>query len=114
MNMHTDTLGQFQITWDQVLGYAKRAWLQHRTGENDWAGTGRYLNVVRMRGDGSGMIGGNATDFPIFRRDISDEQVLKAAVYAVNVLTGRSTSKEEGLYAIKALSECLLSDGNIQ
>ena len=24
-----------------------RAWVQHRTGEDDWAGTQRYLNVVR-------------------------------------------------------------------
>jgi hypothetical protein len=85
-----DSMGQPYIEWAQVPdpapdGY-KRAWIQRKAGEKDWAGTGRYLNVVRIDRSRPG-IGGNPTDFPIFT-DISDEQVLEAFVSAVCAVTG--------------------------
>lgn len=75
------------IQWQhgQAPGY-KRAWIQRRTGEKDWAKTGRYLNVVRTEGPDSGP-SGNATDFPIFC-DLPDEQVLQAFVVATCAITG--------------------------
>ena len=55
-------------THEKVVGQKrsgfKRAWVQHREGEDkDWAGTGRYLNVVRVDEYDKGP-SGNATDFP--------------------------------------------------
>lgn len=87
MKIHTDTKGQLCITWAQAPGAGgeKRAWVQRRTGTDDWAGTERYINVVRVD---NGRPSGNPTDFPIFHRDVSDEQALKAFVYGVNVATG--------------------------
>ena len=63
----------------------QRAWVQHRTGADDWAGTQRYLNVVRCNTKGNPV--GNATDFPIYS-ELSDEQILLAFVHAVNAITG--------------------------
>jgi hypothetical protein len=74
------------ITRDKQGGW-KRAWIQDRSGsDKDWAGTGRYLNVVRVDGPGIGP-GGNATDFPIFC-DLPDEQILEAFVQSVCAITG--------------------------
>ena len=82
--IQTDTRGQPYIQWKQADNYYKRAWIQHRPKDTDWAGTGRYLNVVKSDDRGPS---GNATDFPIYN-DLPDEQVLRAFVYAVNAITG--------------------------
>lgn len=81
-----DRQRQPYIQWAQVSGGYKRAWLQHRVGEKDWAGTGRYINVARCEGSDSGP-SGNATDFPVFN-DLPDHQALIAFVHAVNAVTG--------------------------
>jgi hypothetical protein len=78
------------IAWKQSSGF-KRAWIQKRTGEKDWAGTGRYLNVARtetLRGGPAG----NSTDFPIYTKrppdGLSDWQILEAFVRSVCAITG--------------------------
>jgi hypothetical protein len=85
----TDTKDQPYIEWPQAkhpAGY-KRAWIQRKTDPTkDWAGTGRYLNVVRIDSSRPGS-GGNPTDFPIFS-GLPDEQVLEAFVAAVCAVTG--------------------------
>ena len=85
MEIHSDGKGQPYIEWEQLDGVFKRAWIQTRTGDDDWAGTGRYLNVVRCTAPGR--TGGNPTDFPIFN-DQPSEHVLIAFVPGVNALTG--------------------------
>jgi hypothetical protein len=82
----TDGNGAHYINWETGDGGFKRAWIQHRTGDRDWAGTGRYLNVVRtdtLEGGPSG----NATDFPVYN-ELPDRQVLEAFVAAVSAITG--------------------------
>ena len=89
MEIHTDTLNQRYIEWAQAEGsprFYKRAWIQHKDGEKDWAGTGRYLNVVRIDRERPG-IGGNPTDFPIYC-NLQDDQILEAFVAAVCAVTG--------------------------
>ncbi len=81
-----DTLGQAFIQWQQHREGWKRAWIQTRSGEKDWAETGRYLNVVWAAGEDGGPAG-NATDFPIFC-DLPDEQILEAFVASVCAVTG--------------------------
>ncbi|TCO07531.1 hypothetical protein [Camelimonas lactis] len=79
---------QPKVEW-QVAGAWKLAWIQDRRGtDKDWAGTGRYLNVVRTEGPGCGP-GGNATDFPITSA-LSDRQILTAFVHAVSAVTGQA------------------------
>jgi hypothetical protein len=91
LEVHTDTKGQPYIDWAQggkAKGINKRAWIQHRADpEKDWAGTGRYLSVVRIDSRRKGS-GGNPTDFPVFNKTLSDEQVLEAFVAAVCAITG--------------------------
>ena len=82
-----DGNGSHYITWEHGDGGFKRAWVQHRTGDRDWARTGRYLNVVRTDTLESGP-SGNATDFPIYN-DLPDRQMLEAFVAAVCGITGR-------------------------
>lgn len=87
MQFGVDGKGQPKVVW-QVAGAWKLAWIQDRTGtEKDWAGTGRYLNVVRTEGPNGGP-GGNATDFPI-TSTLSDRQILAAFVHAVSAVTGQ-------------------------
>jgi len=89
MQFGTDGKGQMMVEWEAGKGAYKRAWIQNRSGtDKDWAGTGRYLNVVRTEGYGQGP-GGNATDFPIFNDALSDKQVLTAFVHAVSAITGQ-------------------------
>ncbi len=87
--IHRDGSNQPYIQWEQVAkpGGYKRAWISHRTGDKDWAGTGRYLNVVRAEGPESGPAG-QSTDFPIFDSRLQDEQILEAFVAAVCGVTG--------------------------
>jgi hypothetical protein len=80
-----DGNGHSYIEWSQTQNAWKRAWVQHRSGDNDWADTGRYLNVVRC--SEPGRPGGNATDFPICSK-LSDDQILLAFVHSVNAITG--------------------------
>ena len=87
MEIKHDGKNQPYVEWEQSNG-AKRAWIQYRIGEKDWANTpeGRYLNVVRINSLGEGP-SGNATDFPIFSQ-LSDEQILIAFVTSVSAITG--------------------------
>lgn len=84
MEIKRDTLGQPYIEWDQGQGCYKRAWIQKRD-ETDYAGTGRYLNVVRCNEPGHP--GGNPADFPIYNQ-LPDEQILLSFVYGANAITG--------------------------
>ena len=86
MQIQKDRNGQPYVEWDQGKGAYKRAWIQKRRGDKDWAETGRYLNVVRCNDPGKP--GGNPTDFPIYN-DLPDEQILLAFVYATNAITGK-------------------------
>lgn len=89
IQVQRDSKNQPYIQWQQAdhpAGY-KRAWIQRKADpEKDWAGTVRYLNVVRVDETRPG-IGGNPTDFPIFS-DLPDEQILEAFVAAVCISTG--------------------------
>ena len=76
---------QWQQHRDGMPNATKRAWIQTRQGDGDWAHTGRYLNVVRCKDDGNP--GGNPTDFPIYN-DLPDAQILRAFVTIVNAITG--------------------------
>lgn len=91
MNIHQDTMGQPYVQWRQATSGIKRAWIQRRTDPvKDWAGTGRYLNVVRCTDEGNPAIGdpsGNPTDFPIYS-DSDDAQILLGFVEAVSRVTG--------------------------
>lgn len=89
MRFGMDGKQQTYIEWEIGAGGWKRAWVQDRSQlgpEKDWAGTGRYLNVVRIEAAGGGPAG-NATDFPIFSKQ-SDRQILRAFVFAVTACTG--------------------------
>jgi len=68
-----------------VPGGRKRAWIQRRDGDRDWARTpqGRYLNIVRV----DEAPAGSPADFPIFS-ELPDEQILEAFVAAVCAVTG--------------------------
>jgi hypothetical protein len=87
MRVDMDKQQQPMIEWQMAGVGWKRAWIQDRTGtDKDWAGTGRYLNVVRVESPFTGP-GGNATDFPIWSQ-LSDEQILEAFVQSVCAVTG--------------------------
>ncbi|WP_424947993.1 hypothetical protein [Candidatus Spongiihabitans sp.] len=89
MNIKKDGKGQKYIDWFVGEGGGKRAWIQHREPDKDWANAlnGRYLNVARIDEIDKGPAG-NATDFPIFN-NMPDEQILKAFVFSVSSITGR-------------------------
>lgn len=86
MNIKKDGKGQSYIEWEIGPGGFKRAWIQYREADKDWASTGRYLNVVRVEEYDKGPAG-NATDFPTFS-NLSDEQILTAFVSSVCAITG--------------------------
>jgi hypothetical protein len=87
MHFGTDKKGQPYVEWDIGGGGYKRAWIQNRTGtDKDWAGTGRYLNVVRVDEFDKGPAG-NATDFPV-KSNLPDHQILRAFVVSVSAITG--------------------------
>lgn len=84
---HRDGKGQLYVEWAQAGGRGyKRAWIRHATGDKDWAGTGRYLNVVRVTEPGAGPAG-NSTDFPILS-DLPEAQILVSFVTAVASIAG--------------------------
>lgn len=86
MQIQKDKSGQPYIEWEQIKGIYKRAWIQRKVApDKNWAGTVRYLNVVRC--NSRGHPGGNPTDFPIFN-DLPDEQILEAFVHATSAITG--------------------------
>jgi hypothetical protein len=85
MHFGTDGKGQLYVEWDVGAGGLKRAWIQRREGDKDWANVERYLNVVRIDRLDSGPAG-NATDFPIYS-SLSDKQVLRNFVIAVASVT---------------------------
>ena len=86
MQIQLDGKAQLFIAWEQAPGGYKRAWIQHKKGDADWAKTGRYLNVVRTETLGGGPAG-QAADFPI-DSNLSDEQILVAFVASVCGITG--------------------------
>lgn len=94
MRIHRDGKNQICITWAQAPGAGgeKRAWVQHRTGDDDWAGTGRYINVVRVD---NGRPSGNPTDFPIkLSCIVTDREALIAFVLSTFSATGNAPSSD--------------------
>lgn len=91
MKVKKDGKGQPYLEWEIGPGGFKRAWIQRREADKDWAKTVRYLNVVRVEAFDKGPAG-NATDFPIFS-DLSDEQILNAFVASVCAITGCALSE---------------------
>ena len=88
MKIKFDGQGQPYVQWEQAPGGYKRAWIQRRQGqEKDWAGSGRYINVVRCESL-NGSPAGAPTDFPVFDVRLSDSQVLHAFVHAICAVTG--------------------------
>ncbi len=85
MEVFRDGKNQPYIAWTSSGG-SKRAWIQKRQGDKDWAKTGRYLNVARTE-ELEGGPAGNATDFPIYS-SLSDDQILRAFVETVCAITG--------------------------
>ncbi|MGA2989039.1 MAG: hypothetical protein ABSD88_01095 [Candidatus Korobacteraceae bacterium] len=63
IEIQRDKNNQPFIQWQQFGQGWKRAWIQRRTGDKDWAETVRYINVVQAHG-ATGGPAGNATDFP--------------------------------------------------
>lgn len=83
--VQVDGNGSKYIQWEQPSGGWKRAWIQHRSGERDWAGTGRYLIVARTGGADEGPTQG--PDFPVDSK-LTDEQIIVAFIHAVSAVTG--------------------------
>lgn len=90
MQFGNDGKGQRYVEWEIAPNTLKRAWLQYRSGANDWAGTGRYLNVVRVEAPHSGPKG-QAADFPVYvnQAQMGDDQLLATFVYSVSAVVGR-------------------------
>lgn len=90
MHLGNDGKGQRYVEWEIAQGVFKRAWIQHRSGVADWAGTGRYLNVVRVEAPNAGPKG-QAADFPVYTSSsvMADDQLLTAFVYSVCAVVGR-------------------------
>lgn len=90
LEIKKDGKGQLYIEWPQAENSYKRAWIQHRKSDGDWAGTVRYLNVVRC--DSPGHPSGPPADFPIYNQ-LPDEQILLAFVRVTNAITGLDESR---------------------
>lgn len=86
MQIQRDLKHQIYVEWQQGPHGFKRAWIRRASPDKDWAGTRRYVNVVRVESLGGGPAG-SSTDFPIFN-NLPDEQVLIAFVAAVCGVTG--------------------------
>ena len=59
----------------------------HRTGEQDWAGTGRYLSIRAYRGDKFGKSLFMGPDIPIYS-DLTDAQIERLVWLALEGATG--------------------------
>jgi hypothetical protein len=96
MQIKKDGKGQPYIDWKIGPGGYKRAWIQRRAADKDWAQAPdrRYLNVVRVDELDKGP-SGNATDFPIFS-SLSDEQILNAFVQSVSAIVGCELDDDNG------------------
>jgi len=88
MHWGTDGRGSLYVEWEISKDCHKRAWVQRRTGDRDWAGTGRYVNVTRIVELHSGPTG-MPSDFPVFRDDASDRTVLEDFVHGICRAVGR-------------------------
>ena len=88
MVLATDKQGQKLIEWDRGAGRYARAWIMHRYGDSDWAGTGRYLNAAPIKAPGKGPAG-TGLDFPIYGEQ-KDEDILRAYVASVRAVQGMS------------------------
>ena len=98
MQFYLDGKKQQCVRWHLGGQAWKMAWIQDRSSEpdKDWAGTGRYLNVVRAAHDTKGPKG-NATDFPVSRdlKHLSDIQILTSFVLATSAVTGFAIDLKE-------------------
>jgi len=75
VRIHRDTNEQLCVSWEQAPGGWKRAWVQYRTGDKDWAGTGRYVTIARCVDNGNNPAQG--ADTPIdLPTAISDREIL--------------------------------------
>lgn len=89
MEHGVDTKGQPYVEW--VIGHngmaaiRKRAWVQHRVGDADWSGAGRYINVARVD-HVSGRLA-MPVDFPLHTA-IPDADALRIFVGSIISLTG--------------------------
>lgn len=83
-----DGRGSIYVEWDIATGCHKRAWVQHRSGDRDWALTGRYVNVTRIEGLHQGPAG-ILSDFPVFREGVPDRTVLEDFVAGICAAVGR-------------------------
>lgn len=81
-----DSSDQPYIEWENAPGDGRRAWIRYAKPGKDYAGTVRYLSVVRIEPDKSG-IQGSPTDFPIYSEALSDEQILESFVSFICSLT---------------------------
>lgn len=90
MHFGNDGKGQRYLEWEIAPGALKRAWVQYRSGANDWAGTERYLNAVRVEAAHAGPKG-QAADFPVYltAAQMPDDQLLSAFVHSVCAVVGR-------------------------
>jgi hypothetical protein len=94
MNIQRDTNNQPYVEWQQMApggpgsGGFKRAWIRKPVpgSPQDWANTGRYVNVAAIASPGQGPAPG--ADFPVFDPTLRDDQVLYAFVAAICGLTG--------------------------
>ena len=77
-----DGNGSLYAEWIVGADGRKRAWVQIRTGDRDWAGCGRYVNVARIVAPGGGPRGVPA-DFPVTRTDACDRTVLEDFVRGI-------------------------------
>jgi len=89
MRTQKDKKGQLFVEWAQGPNGFKQAWIRRPVPGKDWAGTGRYVNVVRISALGGGPAG-NSTDFPIFipEHQKSDTDILSDFVTAACKTTG--------------------------
>ena len=87
-NWGVDRRGSTYVEWEIGAGIYKRAWVQHRIGDRDWALVGRYVNVTRIEGLHSGPAG-IPSDFPVYREGVDDRTVLSDFVDGICRAVGR-------------------------
>src|SRR5258708_6136872 len=80
-----DTKGQPYTEWEQAPGIRKRAWIQRRDGEKDWAHHSRR-QISETLYALTKLLQEILTDFPVFSQ-LPGQQVLEAFVGAVCAVT---------------------------